>query len=253
MPASQSRARRPPDVLVGVRRSPDAQPERLRPRAATWRLNRMTEHHDTVVVSDGGGTGMGMVLGIIAIIVLLVAAWLFFLNPAGPRPAADPTTTAGTRQPRPSRPRRRLRPLPTEQRWPGASRRAADPSPSTCQTPGGVAWEPNRSSSSPISSRGRAGRLPGGARQAAPTPRRRARRSADQRAGRSSGHSRRRAAVARRGFRLRRLAGLSRRACRSRRPWRTPLSSCHLVSCGSCPCQGAIARLQNPFCSPFPI
>ena len=40
------------------------------------------EHdHDTVVVGDSGGSGMGAVLGVIAIIVLLAAVWFFALGP----------------------------------------------------------------------------------------------------------------------------------------------------------------------------
>jgi hypothetical protein len=44
----------------------------------------MTHEHETVVVeSDRGGSGMGAVLGIIAIIVLLAAVWYFALGPGG--------------------------------------------------------------------------------------------------------------------------------------------------------------------------
>jgi hypothetical protein len=40
------------------------------------------EDRDTVVVeNDRGGSGMGMVLGIIAILVLLVAIWFFAMGP----------------------------------------------------------------------------------------------------------------------------------------------------------------------------
>jgi hypothetical protein len=47
------------------------------------------EHeHDTVVVDDRGGSGMGAVLGVIAIIVLLGAIWFFALGPG-----AGATTT----------------------------------------------------------------------------------------------------------------------------------------------------------------
>src|SRR6476620_9156726 len=36
------------------------------------------EHHDTVVVSDGGGSGMGMIVGIIiAVLVVLALIWYF--------------------------------------------------------------------------------------------------------------------------------------------------------------------------------
>lgn len=40
------------------------------------------EHHDTVVVEDGrSGTGMGAILGIIAIVALLAAVWWVALGP----------------------------------------------------------------------------------------------------------------------------------------------------------------------------
>jgi hypothetical protein len=50
----------------------------------------MTEHHDrdTVVVSDSGGSGMGMILGVLLIIALLVAVWYFTLGP-GTTPRSD--------------------------------------------------------------------------------------------------------------------------------------------------------------------
>ena len=41
----------------------------------------MTDQHDTIVVKDGGSSGMGMILGIIAIIVVLAAAWYFLMGP----------------------------------------------------------------------------------------------------------------------------------------------------------------------------
>ncbi|HET9344182.1 MAG TPA: hypothetical protein VFO05_00665 [Candidatus Limnocylindrales bacterium] len=44
--------------------------------------------HDTVVVDEGGGSSMGMILGIIGIVVLLVAVWYFALGPG-----AAPSTT----------------------------------------------------------------------------------------------------------------------------------------------------------------
>jgi hypothetical protein len=46
-------------------------------------LPEMTEHHDrdTVVVSDSGGSGMGMILGVLLVIALLVAVWYFTLGP----------------------------------------------------------------------------------------------------------------------------------------------------------------------------
>jgi hypothetical protein len=51
----------------------------------------MTHEHDTVVVTDGrGDTSMGMVLGILAVIVLLVAVWFFAL---GPGSSGSSTTT----------------------------------------------------------------------------------------------------------------------------------------------------------------
>lgn len=52
------------------------------------------DHHDTVVVEDRGGSGMGAVLGILGIIVLLVAVWYFALGPG-----ANPTTNSGTDTP----------------------------------------------------------------------------------------------------------------------------------------------------------
>jgi hypothetical protein len=40
------------------------------------------DHHDTVVVEDErSGSGMGAILGIIAVIVLLAAVWYFALGP----------------------------------------------------------------------------------------------------------------------------------------------------------------------------
>ena len=44
--------------------------------------------HDTVVV-DRGGSGMGAILGIIAIVALLAAVWYFALGPG----AGSSTTT----------------------------------------------------------------------------------------------------------------------------------------------------------------
>ena len=40
----------------------------------------MADDHDTVVV-DSGGSSMGAILGVIAILVLLVAVWYFALGP----------------------------------------------------------------------------------------------------------------------------------------------------------------------------
>jgi hypothetical protein len=47
----------------------------------------MTEHRDrdTVVVTDRGSSGMGMVLGVVLIIALLVAVWFFTLGPGATR------------------------------------------------------------------------------------------------------------------------------------------------------------------------
>ena len=57
----------------------------------------MTEHHDrdTVVVSDSGGSGMGMILGVLLIIALLVAVWYFTLGP-GTTPRSDGGTNPPT-------------------------------------------------------------------------------------------------------------------------------------------------------------
>ena len=40
----------------------------------------MTDHRDTVVVKDGGSS-MGMLLGIVAILIVLAAAWFFLMGP----------------------------------------------------------------------------------------------------------------------------------------------------------------------------
>ena len=40
----------------------------------------MTDHHDTVVVKDGG-SNTGMILGIIAIIIVLALGWYFLMGP----------------------------------------------------------------------------------------------------------------------------------------------------------------------------
>ena len=53
----------------------------------------MTHEHDTVVVQDGGGSSMGAILGVIAIIVLLVAVWYFAL---GPGASSNGTTGNGS-------------------------------------------------------------------------------------------------------------------------------------------------------------
>ena len=63
----------------------------------------MTHEHDrdTVVVSDSGGSGMGMILGVLLIIALLVAVWYFTLGPGttrdsggGTNPPAAPSLPA---------------------------------------------------------------------------------------------------------------------------------------------------------------
>lgn len=46
------------------------------------------EDRDTVVVTEGSGSGMGVILGVIAILVLLAAVWYFALGPG-----ATPSTT----------------------------------------------------------------------------------------------------------------------------------------------------------------
>jgi len=53
----------------------------------------MTEHHDrdTVVVTDSGGSGMGMVLGVLLVIALLVAVWFFTLGPGTTRDGGGTT------------------------------------------------------------------------------------------------------------------------------------------------------------------
>ena len=54
------------------------------------------EHHDTVVVDDrGSGSGMGAIIGIIAIVVLLVAVWYFALGP-GSSPSGSTTNNNNT-------------------------------------------------------------------------------------------------------------------------------------------------------------
>jgi hypothetical protein len=48
------------------------------------------EHHDrdTVVVRDGG-SGLGAILGIVALIIILAAAWYFLLGPGTGRSETD--------------------------------------------------------------------------------------------------------------------------------------------------------------------
>ena len=53
----------------------------------------MTDERDTVVVHDDGGSSMGAILGVIAIIVLLVAVWYFAL---GPGASSTGTTNNGS-------------------------------------------------------------------------------------------------------------------------------------------------------------
>jgi hypothetical protein len=51
------------------------------------------EHeHDTVVVDEDRGTGMGAMLGVIAIIVLLAAVWFFALGPGAGNTTYNNTT-----------------------------------------------------------------------------------------------------------------------------------------------------------------
>jgi len=54
----------------------------------------MTESHDrdTVVVTDRGGSGMGMILGVLLVIALLVAVWYFTLGPGTTRDSGGGTT-----------------------------------------------------------------------------------------------------------------------------------------------------------------
>jgi hypothetical protein len=58
------------------------------------------EHdHDTVVVTEeGGGSSMGMILGIIGIVVLLVAVWYFALGP-GSTPSSTTNENTNTINP----------------------------------------------------------------------------------------------------------------------------------------------------------
>ena len=39
------------------------------------------DDHDTVVVRDGGGSGAGMIVGVILVVALLAAIWYFALGP----------------------------------------------------------------------------------------------------------------------------------------------------------------------------
>ena len=61
------------------------------------------DHHDTVVVEDErSGSGMGAILGIIAVIVLLAAVWYFALGPgagsSAPTDSGGSTTPAQTQE-----------------------------------------------------------------------------------------------------------------------------------------------------------
>jgi hypothetical protein len=64
----------------------------------------MTEHHDrdTVVVTDSGGSGMGMILGVLLVIALLVAVWFFTLGPGATRDSGGGTTPVVPSLPAPS-------------------------------------------------------------------------------------------------------------------------------------------------------
>jgi hypothetical protein len=54
----------------------------------------MTHEHETVVVEgDRGGSGMGAILGVLAIIIVLVAVWYFALGPGGSRTTTNNNTT----------------------------------------------------------------------------------------------------------------------------------------------------------------
>jgi FlaG/FlaF family flagellin (archaellin) len=56
------------------------------------------EHRETVVVEDDrGGSGLGAILGIIAIVVLLAAVWYFALGPGAASTA--PSGGSGTNAP----------------------------------------------------------------------------------------------------------------------------------------------------------
>ncbi|HYX12326.1 MAG TPA: hypothetical protein VE817_10095 [Candidatus Acidoferrum sp.] len=65
------------------------------------------EHHDTVVVDGDRSSGMGAVIGIIAIIVLLVAVWYVALGPgagSGGTTTNNNTTNNGVNLPAASAP-----------------------------------------------------------------------------------------------------------------------------------------------------
>ena len=49
----------------------------------------MSDHHDTVVVKDGGSS-TGLILGIIAIIIVLALGWYFLMGP-GASSTTQPT------------------------------------------------------------------------------------------------------------------------------------------------------------------
>ena len=48
---------------------------------ATQKGNQTMTDHNTVVVKDGGSSGAGMILGIIAVIAIVAAIWFFALGP----------------------------------------------------------------------------------------------------------------------------------------------------------------------------
>ena len=60
-----------------------------------WSL-KMTDEHDTVVVHDDGGSSMGAILGVIAIIVLLAAVWYFGLGPGASSTATKNNGSGGS-------------------------------------------------------------------------------------------------------------------------------------------------------------
>lgn len=63
----------------------------------------MTQQRDreTVVVTEGRGSGMGAILGVIVILLLLAAVWYFTLGP-GAGKSTNPGTTPGGSNPLPS-------------------------------------------------------------------------------------------------------------------------------------------------------
>ena len=60
----------------------------------------MTERNNTVVVKDGGGSGAGMILGVIAVIAIVAAIWFFALGPgAGSKSDTNGGTTINVEVP----------------------------------------------------------------------------------------------------------------------------------------------------------